>query len=503
MPNSKKIVKNTLLLYVRMLFLMFIAFFTSRVVLDKLGIEDFGIQNVVGGLASMLTFFRSSLSNATQRFLTLALGRCDIQECKRIFSQHQSLYFLIALIIFVIAEVGGLWIIYNKLVIPSHRFIAAFWVFQFTLLSLFLTMLTIVYDSVLIAHEDMKAYSYLGIIEGLAKLGIAYAISIVPFDRLITYSFLMALVPLGILLYYISYCSKRYKEAHFKFLWDKTSVRVTFAFINWNVIGTAVWAINDQGINILLNMFFGPAVNAARGLAFQINQAVNHFSANFYTAVRPQIMKSYAADDKKYLFRLIYSSSKYSVFLLWYLSLPLMLRIDFVLSVWLKDIPEYTSVFTVWVLLYALVNSLSNPIWTLALSIGKLKWYILIGSGVFLMNFPISYVALRLGSSPTSVFIITFLVRSIYIVTILIIIRRYIDISFLDYFKEVILPSVGVISLSAILSLIVQNNIPNSMIGLIVVVILTTIIISLCIWIIGLKQVERNAVTKFLKKKLL
>lgn len=483
-----------------MLFLMFITFFTSRVVLDKLGIVDFGIQNVVGGLASMFSFFRSSMSNATQRFLSIALGKNDLNLANKIFSQHQTLYICVTILLVFVAEFVGIWLLKNILKIPSGRENAAFWVFQFSLLSLAATILTIVYDSVLIARENMKVFSYIGIIEGISKLVIAYVITIISFDHLITYSFLLMLVSVGVLIFYAIYCSLHFAESHYHCIWDKSSAKDTFSFISWNIVGTAIYAINDQGVNVLLNMFFGPVINAARGISFQVSQALTHFSNNFYTAVRPQIMKSYASGDISYLFKLLYSSSKFSVFLLWYLSLPVMLCIDPILAIWLKKVPDFTNFFTIWVLLYSLVNSLTNPIWSLALAIGKLKWYIIIGSGVSLLTFPISYIALEMGFSPVSVFIIAFLVRLIYVVVVIFIIKRYINFSFCIYLNKVIIPVTIVMILSSFPCIVLRKYIADSFMGTIQVVLISSIFISIAIWIFGLEKGEKKYLLSFIKK---
>ena len=482
---------------------MFVTFFTSRVVLDKLGFVDYGIQNVVGGLASMFVFFRSSLSNATQRFLSISLARGDDQESNWIFCQHQSLYIVIAIAMVIMAECAGLWLLYNKLVIPPEREAAAFWVFQFTVLSLVVTMCSIVYDSVLIAHEKMSVYAYVGICEGIAKLLIAYMISIVAYDRLIVYNILLFLVSLGVFTFYAYYCTSHFQEAVFRFFWDKKRVRQTFSFINWNVIGTAVWAINEYGLNLLLNVFFGLIVNAARGIAFQVNQAVNHFSTNFYTAVRPQIMKSYAVGDYDYLMRLIFSASKFSVFLLWYLSLPIMLCIDVILAFWLKDVPQYTNVFTIWVLLYSIVNSLTNPIWSLALAIGHLKRYILIGSSVFLMAFPVSYVLLKFGAPPVSVFIVMFFVRTVYVCVTLIILKKEIEISLVAYMRSVVLPIIWVLAVSGAICVAMKQWLPDSLYGLAGMVLVTTLVISGSLWLFGLKQTEKKMIRAFVAEKVL
>lgn len=500
--NNKRIAKNTLFLYARMMFLMLITFFTSRVILDKLGVVDYGIYNVVGGLASMFTFFRSSLSNATQRYLSMALGKGDMEEAGRIFCQHQTLYGMTSIFIIGLSEIVGLWLLKNKLVISPDRQVAAFWVFQFTVISLAFTLLSIVYDSVLIAREEMKVYSYVGIVEGVAKLAIAYFISIFHFDRLIFYGFLLSSVSVGLVMFYAFYCSKHFPEATYRFLWNKTSIKETFSFISWNVIGTAAWAINDQGINILLNMFFGPAINAARGIAFQINQALNHFTASFFTAVRPQIIKSYASEDLRYLFRLLFSSSKFSFYLLWYLALPVMLHIDGILAIWLKDVPSYTNIFTIWVLVFSLVNTTNNPIWTLALAIGKLKWYIIIGSSVFLLTFPIAYIVLKMGYPPVSVFVVSTIVRAIYVLVVLLVIKRYIVFSLWDYLTNVIIPVLFVVMISGTISFLIKDIYGGHFVGILLTAVSTTIIISFSILLFGLNKPEREKIMAFTKRKI-
>ena len=500
--SNKRIAKNTGFLYIRMLLLMFVSFFTSRVVLDKLGIVDFGIHNVVGGLASMFVFFRSSLSNVTQRYLNIELGKGDEDAAQTTFCQHQTLYIFMMIAVVALAETIGLWFVYHKLNIPAERFEAALWVYQFTIISLAMTILSIVYESAIIAHEDMKIYSYVGIYEGVAKLVIAYIISIIPYDRLITYSFLLKVVSISVILYYIYYCSKHYRECHFHFVWSKKKIHEAFAMISWNTIGTAVWAINDQGINVLLNLFFGPAVNAARGVAFQINNAINNFGNNFYVAVRPQLVKSYASQNFDYLYKLFFSSSKFSVYLLWIFCLPVSLCIDTILSLWLKEVPPHTNHFTILILAYSMVNILNNPIWSLALAIGKLKWYILIGSGVFLMSFPISYICLKIGCSPESVFIVNILVRMIYICVVINILKRYIPISIKRYMSDVIVPVLLVVSISGLSSWICSISLPNTLLNQLFICVLCWGATAICILTIGLQKGERTLLYATVNKKL-
>lgn len=500
--RSKRIARNTFFLYVRMLFLMFISFYTSRVILQNLGVEDFGISNVVGGLSSMFVFFRSSLANVTQRYLNIEQGKQNIEGANNVFCLHQTIYIYISIIIVVIAEVFGLWLLYNKLVIPEERMNAAFWVFQFTVVSLVITILSVVYNSAIIAHEDMKVYSYIGIFEGIAKLLIAYLISVSLFDKLILYQFLLLLLALGIRIYYSSYCKKNYAECRYKYRWNKEEVKEASSMVGWNTVGTLVWSLNEQGINVLLNMFFGPAVNAARGITYQISHAITHFGTNFYTSVRPQLVKSYAAKDFDYLYKLFFASSKYSVYLLWFFCLPVMLSIDNILSLWLHQVPEYTNIFTIWVLAYSLVNMLNNPIWSLSLAVGRLRNYILIGSGVFFLAFPLAYVFLKLGYSPVSVFIVMFLVRIVYIVVVLVIIRNYIYISLTRYLMQVLLPTVCVIASSGGIAWLVYQHLPHDFMGTVIITIVSTALIFFSIITIGLSKSEKAMAKSILMKKI-
>lgn len=483
-----------------MLFLMTITLFTSRIVLDKLGIENFGIYNVVGGLTSMFIFFQSSLANATQRFLNIELGKNNIKGANDVFCQHLILYLVVSVIIIFLGETIGLWFVYNKLTIPPERLTAAIWVYQFTLISLCITLMGIVFNSEIIAHEDMNIYSYVGIFEGCARLAIAYAISITPFDRLIVYGFLMLFVSLIVQSTYFIYCRKRYQECKLYYIWDKSLFKKTSSIVGWNTLGTAVYAINDSGVNILLNMFFGPVVNAARGISFQINNAVNNFTTNFFVSVRPQIVKSYAQGDNQYLLKLFYNSSKYSFLLLWVLCLSLGLCIDRILHLWLKEVPNYTNIFTLWVFAYSLVNVLNNPVWSVALAVGKLKKYISVGSTVFLLVFPLAYIALKSGYSPVCVFIILFIVRLCYLVVVLTIIKPYINYSVIDYFKLVILPICYVMVLSFIVNFIIKNILPDTQTMMFIFIILSLIVTCISTWLVGISKNEKKYIISILRK---
>lgn len=499
--KSKIIAKNTFFLYIRMFILMFISLFTARVLLDKLGVEDYGIYNVVGGLAGMFTFFSSSLANASQRFLNIELGTGLINNAKNIFSQHFTLYIVICVGVVVISETIGLWFVYNKLVIEETRLYAALWVYQFMVISLCVTLIGIIFNSAIIAHEQMNVYSFVGIFEGVSKLLICYLLSISNFDKLILYGFLLLVVTLVTQAYFAYYSLKHYEECKLRFLWNKKILKETSSIIGWNTIGTLVYAINDAGVNIMLNLFFGPIVNAARAISFQISTSLNNFSTNFFVSVRPQITKSYATRDFDYLLKLFYGSSKYSFYLLWIFSLPIMLAIDAILKFWLKVVPQYTSDFTIWVLIYSLINVLNNPVWSVALSVGKLKRYIGVGSLIFFMVFPISYIALYIGFSPVSIFIVMVVVRSVYLIVVLSIIKRFIPFSVNEYLRFVIYPILKVIVLTIFISYVLRIFLNGNILITIIFCLISIISTAISIWFCGINNEEKFFILSSLKEK--
>lgn len=501
-PNSKRIAKNTLYLYVRMAVLMAVSLFTSRVILDKLGVEDFGIYNVVGGVAVLFTFFSSSLTNASQRFLMIGLGRQDLQQTNKVFNQHLIFYAMITGAVLVLAETVGLWFVYNKLVIPEERLFAAMCVYQFTVASLCFTLLGIIFNSLIIAHENMNVFASLSIFEGLARLGIAYVLNAVHTDRLIVYGLLMFLVTLMLQGFYMIYCFRHYVECKLRFVWDKALLKETNALVGWNMAGTAVYAVNDSGVNILLNLFFGPVVNTARALSFQVSGAVGNFATNFFTSVRPQMMKSYAAGDYAYTLTLFYNSSKYSFFMLWILCLPLAFTCREILGLWLVEVPEYADVFTLWALAYSLINSLNNPVWTIALAAGRLKRFILIGSGVFLLIFPISYVVLTFGGAPVSVFVVMVAVRLIYLCVVLHIIRAYIPFVSKDYLSKVVCPIAKVVVVSLAVTGVLHHVMPVTALFTLLYYFAAVLISMGCVWAVGVSRNERDAVKDMIRKRL-
>lgn len=494
MGRGQRIAKNTIFLYIRMLLVMGVTLYTSRVILAVLGVVDFGIFNVIAGMTLMFAFFQSSLSNVTQRFLNFEYGKGNITESRRIFNISALVYFYLSVATVVVAEIVGIWLIYSKLNIPPERLFAAMWTFQTVVVSLFFTLNGIVFTSVIIARENMRLYAFVGLFEACGRLLIAYLIGWAGVDKLILYSTLYALLSISLQVFYAFYCRRHYAECKYQYIWDKKLFMDMLKFAGWNGFGTAVYAINFQGINILLNIFFGPAINAAKAVASQVESAVNNFTTNFYTAVRPQIIKSYAAKDYGYFIKLLFFSSRYSFYLMLTLCIPIQFQIDTILEIWLKEPPDYTARFVHWVLIYSTVNVLTNPFWTAIQAVGQLKKYCLVGGVVFLSAFPISYVLLRQWPNPVLVFQVLAVVRLIYVFVTMSIVRRYIDFSIVAYVKKVVFPLVGVSLISVSICYWINSYLAEGIQSLIISCIAYPLITLLIVYGIGISTEERNFV---------
>ena len=484
---------------------MAVTLFTSRIVLQALGVKDFGIYNVVGGLSSSFIFFSSALTNSTQRYLNFELGKSNIDNVSKVFNLSLSIFTSIAVLIWIIGIPIGYWFIANKLVIPPEQVKAATIVLLCTVIPFGLIFIFSVYESSLIARENMKMYAYIGIFDAVSKLCIAYTIMHIQNNKLVVFAILMAIVQLIPKMYIAAYCSKHYPECKFRFYWDRRLFKDMFGFTGWNIYGSGVWMINEQGINILLNMLFGPAINAARGIAVQVNNAVNNFSTNFYTAVRPQIIKSYASGDLSGMKDLLYSSSRFSVYLLWIICLPLILKADYVLSIWLVEVPNYAVVFVQWILIYSIVNSLNNPIWTAVMAVGKLRSVVLVGSNIFLLAFPISFILLKFGYDPYIVYPVCAIMRIVFLVVSIKYLQRNITISLLEFTKCVAVPIISVMLPSAIIMWQIKPLLPNDFYGLIGFVLISIIVSGISIYFLGVTHMERykiNAKLKYIYAKL-
>lgn len=449
--NNKRIAKNTVLLYFRMLLIMLVSLYTSRIVLRALGVEDFGIYNVVGGVVAMFSILSGSLSSAISRFITFELGKNDLNKLKRVFSASVTIQIILAILIVVVAEIIGTWFINAKMNIAPDRLQAANWVFHFSILTFVVNLINVPYNATIIAHERMSAFAYISILEVMEKLAIAYFVQIAPIDRLIFYAILMFGVALIIRFIYALYCRRHFEETHYHFIWDRQLLKQMFGFAGWNFIGTSSSLLRDQGGNILLNLFFGPVVNAASGIANQVYTALYNFSTNFMTALNPQITKSYASGDYDYLMKLIYNGSRFSAYLLFLISLPVIINADYLIKLWLGIIPDHTVLFVRLILIFAISESITSPLVTAQLATGNIRNYQLIVGGLKLLNLPIAYVCLYFGGAPSSVYIISIVVSQLCVIARVYMLSKLIPFSVMYFYRKVYINIIYVMIVSVII----------------------------------------------------
>ncbi|MEE3415231.1 MAG: lipopolysaccharide biosynthesis protein [Prevotella sp.] len=507
--NSKRIAKNTLLLYFRMIFLMLISLYTSRITLQALGVTDYGLNNVVGGVVGIFSVISGSLSASISRFITFEIGEGDMQKLKRVFSTSVNIQFILAGIILILIETIGLWFMHHKMVIPPDRMYACEWVFQFAIISFCVNLISVPYNACIIAHEKMSAFAYISIFDGLFKLAIVYLIQWCPFDRLIFYSSLLLLNSLIDRAIYGFYCAKKFEECKYQKVFDKTLLKDMFGFAGWNFIGASSAVLRDQGGNIVINMFSGPAVNAARGIAMSINNAVVGFANNFMTALNPQITKSYASGDFDYMFKLIYQGARLSFYMLLLLSLPIIMNTQFILQIWLGQVPEHSALFAKLVLVFAMSEAISNPLVTAMLATGKIRNYQIVVGGLQMMNLPISYICLRFGAIPETVLIVAICISQCCLAARLVMLRGLVHLKPRDYIKKVYLNLLKVTACAALFPILLYAFFGNDTWLLFCAnVILCVVCTALVEYFIGCSPKERHFVVekaiqfkhKFLKK---
>lgn len=489
--NNKRIAKNTLLLYFRMLLMMFVTLFTSREVLDKLGVTDYGIYNVVGGVVAMLGFLNSSMSNAVQRYLSFEIGKNNEAGVNRIFNVSLFAHAGIAVFVFIVMEIVGVWYLNTHMNIPAERMDAANWVLQCSIFTTLFTIVQVPYNAIIISKEQMGIYAYISILEVVLKLLVVYMLAIGNFDKLKLYSVLIMVVTIGIVMIYRFYCTRKYKEAKFKLIKDWNLLKQIVGFASWNMLGELAWVFTGQGVNIILNSFFGPVVNAARGLAEQVNGAVNRFVANFQTAVNPQLIKNYASDQLGEMKTLLFRSTRFSYYLLLALSLPIILKMDFILHLWLKEVPDYTVGFCQLVLVSSLVSTLSNLLAQVARAYGKIRNYQIIVSIFLFLNFPLSYIVLKFGCSPLSSMFVNIGVNTMLLFVRLRLTNRMIQMTYGSFIRNVLLPVIIVTAVALVIPLIIYFMLDNSIISFIIVCLVSFVSVGVSTYALGMNANER------------
>lgn len=431
-----------------MFFVMLVSLYTVRVVIKTLGVVDYGIFTAVGGIVLMMSFLSQTITFAAQRYFSFELGQNNMQRLQGVFGMVLVIYVITAIVIAIIAEIVGVWFLENKMIIPDERLDAAHWVLHFSLLSFIFHILYTPYNAMIIAHENMKAYAYISIIEVLLKLGIVYLLVLSNIDKLTLYSFLLLCISIVIALIYIIYCYWYYHETHFVFKPNRKLFSELVSYSSWTMFGTLAGVANQQGVGILLNVFFGPVANASQSVANQVGHALQMFASNIYTAVRPPITKKYATGDYKEVLNLFYISSKYSFFLLYIIMVPLFFEIHFILQIWLGQVTSYMVDFSRLMLIYVIILSISNPISIVVQAAGNVKRYHGIVDSFTLLTLFVAYFFFLAKAPAQSVFYIMIIVFIIAHFIRLIVLKYSIEFFFRDYLKRFIIPCCFVSTLS-------------------------------------------------------
>lgn len=499
--RSNRIAKNTFMLYLRMAFGMIVSLYTSRVVINALGIVDFGINNTVGGFVGLFSFLIYSMQTATQRFLNVAIGRNDTQGQNDVFSVSMLIHIGISVIILIIGETIGLWFVENKLVIPDNRMTAALWVYQFTLFSTVVTVMSIPFNAEVVAHEKMDMYAYLSILTIVLKLVIVYLLVLSPYDKLITYSLLFFCVSLLNYILFTLYCKRTFSECHLSFQFPHKLFREMTSFAGWDLFGVIAWTCSTQGTTILLNLFFGPAVNAAKGVAEQVKGAVQGFSSNFLTALNQQVTKSHAANDTAYLHKLMYSGAKMSFVLLFIIMVPLGIKAPLVLRLWLKLVPDFTVIFLQILLLQMVLDAMMSPLNTAALATGRIRYYGFATSVMTICIVPICYIVLKMGANPVSVFVIDLAMTIARECVQFFKLRHLVSFSYLDYFKKVQSRCLVVAAIAVPFSLAIAPRFNDNFLGLVLFCLCCCPVCTILCLSIVLNKAERKLITSSIQDK--
>ena len=484
-----------------MMFIILVSLYTSRVILKTLGVEDYGIYNVVGGFVSMFGFLNTAMSATTQRYITYSLGTENTAQLNKVFSNCVMTHILIALIVLLFAESVGLWFLFNKMIIPESRMTAAFVVFQCSVVSTVVLILSVPYNADIIAHEKMSAFAYISIVEVTLKLLIVFLLKFSGIDKLIFYGILLLIVQCSIRLIYGSYCKRHFEETKFRIIWDFSLFKEMLSFAGWNLWGGLSNIMYTHGVNLLLNLFFGPTVNAARGIAIQVQNAISQFANSFQMAINPQITKSYAQRDYAYMHKLVFRSSKFTFILLFILSLPIFTETEAILKLWLGVVPNWTVVFLRLMLCIVIVDSVANPFMVSVAATGNVKLYQSIIGGTMLLIVPTSYIFLKLGCAPNIVFITHLFFAVLTFILRLFIVKRLIHFSIIEYCKVCIFKIIAIVVPSFFSVWILTKCLNESFESQLFVVVLSVVIGVIFSFISGLTINERQIlVQKFFLK---
>ena len=490
---NRKIAKNTIFLYIRMLILMLVSLYTSRVVLEVLGIEDYGIYNVVGGIVVLFTFINNAMVVSTQRFLNYEIGLNDFDNTRKVFSISINIHILIALLILVLAETIGLWLLNTTIQYPECREEAVHAVYQLSVVTTCVKIIRAPYNASIIAYEKMSFYAYLSVLEAVLQLSIVYVLKVLAADRLVMYGVLLLIVAIVINACYFGYCRLNFNACKYIVTKDRVLYRQLLGFSGWSLFGGIANIGTAQGLNIILNVFLGVTVNAAMGVANQVNSALAAFVTNFQTAFKPQIVKSYAVGDKSYFINLILASSKYSYLLSFIIALPIYICCPEVLSIWLAEVPEHSVSFCRLMLVFALLDALQGPLWYSVLATGKIRSYQIIMSFLILANLPVAYICLKLGCRPASVLIVRCLINFVSLFVRLWYLRRLYGFPVKRFVTEVLARIIPVTAIACLLY-IVPSGVETPVFKVLITIGLSLAVNVVLIMFIGLNKSERYAI---------
>lgn len=497
--SNKRIAKNSILLTTQMVIVLLLTLYITRVILNILGVEDYGVYNVVCGFVSMFAFLNTSMSNGIQRFYNFELGRHGEKGATKVYNSALLIQFILLIVIIIVAETFGLWYMQNKMVIPPSRIIAANWIFQMSILSFAFVIMQAPFLAAILAHERMGYYAAVSVIDVLCKLLIVIAIPYLSSDSLIVYGFLSTLISILNFLLYFAYCKKNFAEIRLEKVIDKELFLSMLGFSGWNVFGSFSNMMKEQGINLVLNLFFGPIINAARGVAVQVNGGLQSFVSNLSVSIRPQMVQAYAKGEYERSLNLMFTISKLSCMCLYLVALPILVEIDFILKIWLGDsVPEHTNTFIVIIVLTSFVNNLNAAVSNLVHATGQMRSYQLCGGFCTLLSIPLAYVFLSLGFESEWALIMALFSMVITQVVSLFILRSIVPFDFRKYIRDVIHPFLIVVLTTIWVPCIIYNQLHEGFYRFIAIFSVSGLCVIGSIYKFGLSQEEK----KFIKDNL-
>lgn len=500
--DNKRIAKNTVFLYFRTLFVLIVSLYTSRVILEILGVDDYGIYQVVGGMVAIFSILSGALATAISRYLTYELGTGNLERLRRIFSTSIIIQIVLALIVLVAAEILSVWFIEHKMTVPENQLTATKWVLQFTLITFCVTLISVPYNAVIIAHERMKAFAYISILEVSLKLGICYLLLISPVSRLVAYAFLLMVVSVIIRFIYSLYCHRHFEECSGRLSFDGMLFKEMLSFSGWSFFNNSAYILNNQGVTMLVNVFFGLSVNAARGLATQVENAVLQFVNNFTIAVNPQITKSYAAGEMEGMYTLICRGAKFSYFAMLILALPLFLEMRRVLGIWLGDVPEYTVIFAQLSLIMGMCDCIGITGYTACMATGRLRTYALVITPIGCLEFVLTWIMFAYGAPVVSTYYLFIGVKTLVLIARMFLLKKMVGLSIKMYINQVFIPIIITTFLASILPVFIYVLLSPSILRFILVISVAMLSVSVTIYWVGISKVERSVIKERIIKKL-